>query len=58
MCMSCGCQIYDDNMGSPDTIVKSDFTKAAEAMGQKPEEAMEETYKALGKILGKENPKS
>ncbi len=51
--MSCGCEMYDDNMGDDSTIIRADFKKAADAMGQKPEEAMEETYKALGKLLGK-----
>jgi hypothetical protein len=53
MCLSCGCGIYDDPMGSDKTITTKSFAEAAKAMDQTPEEAMEETYKALKKILNK-----
>ena len=34
MCLSCGCHMPDDNMGSEDTIVTEDVARAAIAMGQ------------------------
>lgn len=54
MCMNCGCGMYDDQMGSPDTITKESFAKAAKAMGQTSEEAMAETKKAIEALMGKE----
>lgn len=55
MCMSCGCGMYDDQMGNPDTITRESFAKAAKAMDQTPEEAMAETKKAIEALMGKES---
>ncbi|HSH31447.1 MAG TPA: hypothetical protein VK963_02145 [Candidatus Saccharimonadales bacterium] len=52
--MSCGCKMYDDDMGDPKTVTTKTFDEAATAMGQKKEEAMEETYQALKEVLAKD----
>jgi hypothetical protein len=53
MCMNCGCGLPEDDMGSPETITLKSLEEAARAMGQTKEEAMEETYKMLKKLLNK-----
>lgn len=53
MCRSCGCNMYEDNMGDPKTITTKSFEEAAKAMGQTTEEAMEEVYKSLKNTLNK-----
>ncbi len=54
MCMSCGCKMYDDDMGDPKTVTTKTFDEAAKSMGQTKEEAMTETYDALKVLLGKD----
>lgn len=60
MCRSCGCNMYDDDMGDPKTITDKTFEDAAKAMGQTTEEAMEEVYKSLKITLKKpaDNPQT
>jgi hypothetical protein len=62
MCFNCGCGLVDDDMGvgtagvDPDgkSITTKTFEEAGKSMGQTTEEAMEETYKLLKKVLKKD----
>lgn len=54
MCMSCGCKMYEDDMGDPRTVTIKTFEEAAAPMGQTQKQAMEETYQALKEVLGKD----
>jgi hypothetical protein len=53
MCFNCGCEMPDDTMGDDRNITVKTFEEAAKAMGQTKEQAMEETYKLLKKVLNK-----
>lgn len=50
MCYNCGCALPDDDHGIADNITNATFEKAAEALGQSPEAAREQTLKLLQKV--------
>lgn len=61
MCYNCGCGLSDDDMGlgnagvDPEgkSITDKTFAAVAESQGMTTQEAQEETYKLLKKILKK-----
>jgi hypothetical protein len=61
MCYNCGCGLPDDPMGQGNagadpngkSITNKTFEKAGESQGMTKEQAMEETYTLLKKVLGK-----
>lgn len=52
MCWDCGCQIYDDDMGSEHTITDQRIQELAKGQGKTREEFLEELHMALheGKV--------
>lgn len=62
MCYNCGCGMPDDDMGqgnagaepSGKSITNKTFKAAADSQGMTERQAQEETYKLLGKVLGKD----
>jgi hypothetical protein len=51
MCYNCGCEMPDDEMGSPKAITNKTFGEAAKGAGQTPEEAKKNTLALLKKVL-------
>lgn len=51
MCYNCGCQMPDNDMGHPENITDKTFKEAAQAAGQKVEEAKKNTLALLKKQL-------
>ncbi len=47
MCMSCGCHMYEDDMGDSRTIVVKDFVEAAQKAGTTKEALMDKAYEPL-----------
>jgi hypothetical protein len=47
MCWDCGCQIYDDDMGSDHTITDQRIVELARGQGKTREEFLEELHLAL-----------
>lgn len=52
MCMSCGCHMYEDDMGDARTIVIQDFENAALKFGTTKEAIMEKAYHPLAENKG------
>lgn len=52
MCYNCGCHMPDNTMGKAENIINKDFEAAGKAMGMTTKEAMEETHRLLGMVLG------
>ena len=53
MCYNCGCGMPDDDMGNPDNITEETIKKAAEASGQKVEDAKKNMLEMLKKQVNK-----
>lgn len=52
MCYNCGCNMPDDEMGSPKNITTKTFEEAAKASGQSVEEAKKNVLDMLKKEVG------
>ncbi len=52
MCMNCGCEMSDNDMGNDVNITEKTFQKAAEANGQTVEEAKKNTLHMLQQEVG------
>lgn len=50
MCLNCGCDMLDDNMGNDDNITVTKLAKAAKASGQTAKELLDNLNKYLPKI--------
>ena len=53
MCINCGCDMPDNNLGDPKLITNKTFEDAAKAAGQSPDEAKKNVYEYLKKELEK-----
>ncbi len=53
MCYNCGCRMSENNMGNPDNITEETIKKAAEASGQKVEDAKKNMLEMLKKQVDK-----
>jgi hypothetical protein len=52
MCMSCGCKMYEDDMGDSRTIIVKDFEEAALKSGATKEALMDKAYGPLAERKG------
>ncbi len=52
MCRSCGCRVYDDDMGEPDTIVTKTLVDAGTASGKSIVQVETELHEALHQDKG------
>lgn len=50
MCLNCGCKMYENDMGSQDTVTLESLAKAAKAMDQNAEETLKNMKEALEAI--------
>lgn len=50
MCLNCGCQMWDDDMGNPNNLTLSDLAKAAKASDQDAETTLKHLKEAMEKI--------
>jgi hypothetical protein len=47
MCWDCGCKMYDDDMGSPNTITTKRLEEMASSSGKSLEEFLDELHEAI-----------
>ncbi len=50
MCLNCGCKMYENDMGSTDTITTETLVKAAKAMNQNAEVTLKNMQEAVEAI--------
>jgi len=50
MCLNCGCKMYENDMGSKDTVTLETLAKAAKAMDQNAEDTIKNMKEALDAI--------
>ena len=50
MCLNCGCNMYENDMGSTDTITMETLVKAAKAMNQNAEVTLKNMQEAIEAI--------
>lgn len=50
MCLNCGCKMYENDMGSKDTVTLETLANAAKAMNQTAEETLKNMKDALENI--------
>jgi hypothetical protein len=54
MCLNCGCKMYENDMGSTDTITMETLVKAAKAMNQNAEVTLKNMLEAIESISAEE----
>ena len=54
MCMNCGCEMPDDDMGNPKNITNKTIDELSEIYGMTRKKTLEEIKKAVEKELEKE----
>jgi hypothetical protein len=50
MCLNCGCESPDDEMGNADNLTLTDIAKAAKATGQSAADTLAHVHQSLAKI--------
>jgi hypothetical protein len=50
MCLNCGCKMYENDMGSTDTITTETLVKAAKVMNQNAEVTLKNMQEAIEAI--------